>query len=104
MQLLFRSATAADLPTLVAMLADDTLGSTRESYADPLPETYRSAFAAIEADPHNDLLVAEDAAGIAGFLQLTFIPYLTCRGRPRALIESVRVRTDTRGQGVGAAV
>ena len=33
----FRKATAADLPAIVALLADDALGAGRERPADPLP-------------------------------------------------------------------
>ena len=51
--LIFRAATAADLPRLVEMLADDALGAMRERSEDPLPDAYCDAFAAIEADPAN---------------------------------------------------
>ena len=104
MSLTFRRAAHADVPTLVAMLADDALGAKREDASDPLPASYEDAFVAIDADPNQYLLVAEEAGVIAGFLQLTFIPYLTYRGGWRALIEGVRVHADTRGRGVGAAL
>ena len=86
---------------LVAMLADDALGATRENYQDPLPASYMDAFGAIDADPNNELIVAEIEGGIVGFLQVTFIPYLTYQGRWRALIESVRIDKRYRGQGIG---
>ena len=41
-----RLATEHDLPAVVRLLADDTLGATRERYADPLPKAYLDAFAA----------------------------------------------------------
>ena len=63
--LTYRRAVAADLPTLVAMLADDVLGQARERPEDPLPEPYRAGFAAIEADPNQLLLVVEKAGAIA---------------------------------------
>ena len=100
----FRVATKADLSTLVAMLADDELGAMRENATSPLPASYHRAFDAIESDPNNQILIAEAEGRIAGFLQLTFIPYLTYQGRWRALIEGVRVRSDLRGAGVGAAL
>lgn len=100
----FRPATRADVPALVAMLADDVLGAQRERFADPLPQVYYDAFATIDADPNNVLLIAESAGQIAGMLQLTFIPYLTYQGGWRALIEGVRVAKSARGQGMGKAL
>ena len=38
-----------------------------------------------------------------GCLQVTYIPGLSRHGAERALVESVRVRADRRGQGIGAA-
>ena len=100
----FRRATRVDVPTLVAMLADDVLGAQRERFADPLPQTYYDAFAAIDSDPNNLLLLAENADQIVGMLQITFIPYLTYQGGWRALIEGVRVAKSARGQGIGQAL
>ena len=97
-----RVASREDVPTLVAMLADDELGKSRETAGTPLLESYATAFAAIEEDVNNDILIAEVSGAVAGFLQLTIIPYLTYRGRPRALIEGVRVVSDSRGEGIGA--
>ena len=102
--MIFRTAVRADVRALVQMLADDKLGATRESSAIPLPESYYAAFSAIESDPNNEIIIAERDGVIAAFLQLTFIPYLTYRGGWRALIEGVRVRSQLRGKGVGAAL
>lgn len=99
--LTFRDAIAEDLESLVALLADDELGSTRENLALPLDNSYRQAFELISNDPGNDLLVAIDEGGIVGMLQLTIIPYLTHTGTTRALIEGVRVKSDVRNKGVG---
>jgi GNAT superfamily N-acetyltransferase len=98
----FRPATRGDLPAIVEMLADDPLGAQREHFADPLPPTYLQAFAAIEADANNELVVAEDAAGqVIGVLQLTCTPYITHQGGWRATIEGVRVHKSCRSGGVG---
>ncbi|MCC7368877.1 MAG: GNAT family N-acetyltransferase [Chloroflexi bacterium] len=83
------------------MLADDAIGATREAYADPLPDAYWRAFAEIDADPRQLLLVAEVAGTVVGVLQLTFIPYLTHQGSSRALIEGVRIDSGQRGGGLG---
>ena len=101
MNISFRQATAADLPALVQMLADEPLGQKREHYELPLPDSYQQAFAAIDADPNNELIIAHHEEQILGFFQLTFIPYLTYQGGWRALIEGVRVNKAVRSQGIG---
>lgn len=94
-----RRATAADVPAVVAMLADDPLGAARETPDDPAP--YAHAFARIDADPGQHLVVAERDGRVVGTLQLTVIPGLSRRGATRALIEAVRVHRDERGGGLG---
>ncbi|BCB87934.1 GNAT family N-acetyltransferase [Phytohabitans suffuscus] len=96
--LAFRAATRDDLPAIVALLADDTLGAARESAGDP---AYAAAFDAIEADPRNTLVVADRAGEVVGTMQLTYIPGLSHRGGERLQIEAVRVRADQRGLGLG---
>ncbi|GAA0250007.1 GNAT family N-acetyltransferase [Actinomadura nitritigenes] len=100
----FREATATDLPQIVRLLADDPLGATRETLAEEIPEAYVSAFAAIEKDPNNHLIVADVAGTVAGTLQLTYIPGLTYTGGERAQIEGVRIAADERGRGLGQAM
>jgi ribosomal protein S18 acetylase RimI-like enzyme len=100
----FRRATRDDVPRIVKMLADDGLGRTREDDRDPLPQSYFGAFEAIDADPNNELVVADMDGEVVAVMQLTFIPYLTHRGSRRALIEGVRVASSVRGQGVGHAM
>jgi GNAT superfamily N-acetyltransferase len=93
-----RRATRADVPGIVAMLADDELGAARERPGDP---AYLAAFDAVAADP-NQLLVVADVDGTpVGTLQLTFIPGLSRQGAVRAQIEAVRIRSDQRGGGLG---
>lgn len=101
MKLRFRSAQLADLPTIIRMLADDFLGSQRERYEDPLPECYIKAFREIEADPNNELIVAELEGGVIGTLQLTYTPSISFQGSKRCTVESVRVDEKLRGQGIG---
>jgi GNAT superfamily N-acetyltransferase len=99
-----RPAVEADLPALVALLADDPLGSGRELPAGEDLAPYRRAFARIAADPAHALVVAVDGAEIVGTLQLSVLPGLSRRGALRGQIESVRVRADHQGQGLGAAM
>lgn len=103
--LTFRRAERADLPALVAMLADDVLGAGREVPSDALDDArYEAAFEAIDADPRQLLLVVEQHARVVGTLQLSFLPYLTFRGGERAQIEAVRVDAVRRGDGIGRAM
>lgn len=85
--LAIRPAEAADLPAIVALLADDPLGATRECATDPLPACYTEAFAAIQSDPRNELAVAVRGSEVVGCLQITFIPGLSRQGAERAQIE-----------------
>jgi len=100
----FRDATGADLAAIVALLADDPLGATREASAAELSPAYAEAFAAIAADANNRLIVADDGGAVVGCLQLTFIPGLTYTGGWRAQIEGVRIAQSQRGQGLGRAM
>jgi ribosomal protein S18 acetylase RimI-like enzyme len=95
-----RPATIDDIPVIVAMLADDTLGARRETPDDLDP--YRTAFDRIASDPHQHLVIAERRGQPAGTLQLTIIQGLSRRGSSRAVIESVRVHRNMRGEGLGS--
>ena len=96
-----RLATDKDLRDIVRMLADDLLGSQRERYEDPLPESYIKAFQEIDADPNNELIVAELNGEVVGTLQLTYTPSISFQGGKRCTVESVRVDEKYRGQGIG---
>ena len=66
----FRLAKREDLPAIVRMLADDELGSQRERYEDPLPESYYRAFEQIDRDANHELIVAELNGAVIGTLQI----------------------------------
>ncbi|MBM6402226.1 GNAT family N-acetyltransferase [Phycicoccus sp. MQZ13P-5] len=97
-------ARAEDVPAVVALLRDDVLGAGREGPAEEL-EPYLSAFAALDADPQQLLVVARDEAGaVVATLQLTFIRGLSRGGATRMQVEAVRVAAPLRGSGLGAAL
>ncbi len=98
--MIIREATRADLPAVVALLADDVLGKARDFPV--VDAAYERAYAAIAADPRNLLVVGEDAGEVVACLQVTYIPGLGRHGAERSLVEAVRVRADRRGQGLGA--
>jgi hypothetical protein len=89
----FRDACREDVPAIVAMLADDVFGGDRESGRDResaevqgsagVPPEYWRAFAAIDADPRNQLIVADSDGEPVGVVQITYIPSLSRRGAER---------------------
>ncbi len=99
---LFRLARRDDLPSIVRMLADDDLGSQRERYEDPLPESYCTAFKQIEKDPNHELIVAERDGEVIGTLHLIFLPSISYQGGLRSQVESVRVDKRFQSQGIGS--
>ncbi|MER5886745.1 GNAT family N-acetyltransferase [Streptomyces sp. NPDC001941] len=104
--LTLRPAARADLPAVLALLADE------ERVVDPstlvVDEAHERAFTAIDTDPRNEVLVLvegaddQDAGGrVVGSLQVTYVPGLSKGGAERALIEAVRIRADRRSGGLG---
>ena len=103
-ELSFREATRADLPVIVALLADDQLATAREDAREPLDPGYLAAFDALAADPNQSHVVAERDGAVIGTMQLSFLPGLSYRGAWRGQIEAVRVARELRGHGIGAAM
>ena len=97
----FRDAEEADLPAIIALLADDALGATRENPADLAP--YRNALRAIAAYGGR-IVLAVDGDEVLGCLQLDLIPNLSLIATTRAQVEGVRVVPHRRGEGIGAAL
>ena len=98
-ELTFRDATVADLPAILAMLAEDTIPPGRE--ANPSDPRYLAAFEVIDADPNQHLIAAELDGRVVGTMQLSFLPGLSFRGSWRGLIEAVRIASGLRGQKLG---
>lgn len=95
----FRQASAEDVPAVVALLADDALGATREGQE---AGAYLSAFKRMHAEGNNHLIVGEEAGRIIATYQITYITGLSLKATRRAQVESVRVAADLRGRGIGA--
>ena len=106
MSVVFREANRDEVPEIVALLRDDVLGQGREAATlDP----YFAAFDQMQAEGGNLLFVAIDdsrakGARVVATYQLTFISGLSLKAARRAQIESVRVHSDLRGQGLGEAM
>lgn len=99
MQLTFRPAHRVDVAAVVALLADDVLGQGRE--LDDLAP-YLAAFYAMRTEGNNQLIVGVNADGtVLATYQLTLISGLSLSAARRAQVESVRIASSMRGQGLG---
>jgi ribosomal protein S18 acetylase RimI-like enzyme len=101
-QAAFRDAVKEDVPSVVALLADDSLGQAREASGADVNPAYWAAFEAIGRDPNNRLIVAVLEGEVIGCMQLTTIPHLTFTGGIRLQIEGVRIKEAFRSQRIGA--
>ena len=89
-----RDANRADVPTIVGLLADDGLGSGRETVDAEIPESYYAAFDAMQETPLVRMLLAEMDGEIVGCMQLNLIPHISMKGGTRAQLQSMRIRSD----------
>ena len=99
--IIFRIARREDVADIVCMLAEDELGSQREKYELPLPESYYAAFEQLDHDANHELIVAELNGEVVGTLHLMYLPSLSYAGGLRAQVESVRVDRNCQNQGIG---
>jgi len=99
-----RRARREDVPAIVAIYGLDALRGSRERISDPLPDLYFEAFAVLDANADQLLLVAEQDSVVVGTLQLTFVQHLISRGLRRAVLEAMFVHPEHRGSGVGSAL
>ena len=100
-----RRATCGDLPAIVNLLVDDPLGMTREAASEACDfGPYEAAFAAIDTDQAQLLVVATDGIEVVATMQLSFIPGMARRGALRAQAETVRVAASHRSRGLGGAM
>ncbi len=101
-ELMFRQAVRKDLPALVGLFADDSIGGHGDTTDPAALPLYESAFAAIQASPNDLLFVGVLKDEIVATAQVTFITSLTGRGTRRMAIEAVQTRADMRSRGIGA--
>jgi ribosomal protein S18 acetylase RimI-like enzyme len=100
-EIVFRRAQSSDLPDIVALLADDDLGRSREDVSAPLNGKYVDAFDALQRDPNQLMAVLVADGVVAGCVQISFIPGLSRLGMWRGQIESVRIASSRRDDGLG---
>lgn len=98
----FRKAQAADVDAIVRLAnRGGPEGKPRGELPEVLPAGYQQAFATIEDDPNQALMVVETAGAIIGTFHMTYITYLAGGGRPDLQIEAIHVAEEFRGQGIG---
>ncbi len=97
----FRKAKQEDLPAIIRLLADDSLGQMRESLDPETRSAYSEAFGKIAEDPRNHIIIADLDGQVIGCLQVTEIPHLTFCGGTRLQIEGVRVDERFRSRDIG---
>lgn len=97
--LLVRAARAEDLEAVVDLLREDVIREVDES-GEPA-SSYRAAFEEIRAEAHQDLLVGEVDGEVVATAQVAWVRQLTYVGGLMCQLESVRVRSDRRGEGLG---
>lgn len=96
-----RKATIADLPQIINLLSEDELGKDREMQSTSLDQRYMDAFALIDQDPNQYLMVVEKDDQLIATCHLTLMPSLTFIGQTRMQIEAVRVSEKLRGMKIG---
>jgi GNAT superfamily N-acetyltransferase len=98
--LILRPATRSDLPEILELLAQDSIGDRPTLSAE---ERY-PAFDAIAAHPDHEIIVGTIGNKVVATLQLSFLPGLSRQCAWRAQIEAVRVRRDLRNAGIGTEI
>ncbi|HVY51354.1 MAG TPA: GNAT family N-acetyltransferase [Devosia sp.] len=102
MTLTFRAARPDDLPFLIALIVEDSVVATNDDPADARHADYTRALAAIEADPNQEMIVAELDGEPVGCFQLSYLPGLMRRGMWRGQVEAVHVAAHRRNRGIGS--
>ncbi|WP_416796255.1 GNAT family N-acetyltransferase [Ciceribacter azotifigens] len=99
-----RKAGHDDVPAIVAMFANDSLGGHGDT-TDPVAlPGYMAALRRIEQSPNETLHVVIKGGEVVGTFQTLITTTLTGRGGSSMIVEAVHTRADCRGQGIGEAM
>jgi GNAT superfamily N-acetyltransferase len=98
--LIVRDATEHALAAILALTRADSFRQGDRD--DELTANERSAFAEIDADPNQQLLVATLDDRVVATAHVTWIRTLSADGGLYCHVEGVRTASDLRGRGVGA--
>ncbi|MDC0980395.1 GNAT family N-acetyltransferase [Bdellovibrionales bacterium] len=100
--MVIRKAKDSDLDQVIELLHDDTFGQNRESISDSDESTYKEVFSELCQSKYSDVFVMEKDQSIIGCYQMMYLPHLSFKGTKRAQVESVRIKSELRGQGLGS--
>ena len=95
-----REATPDDLDAVLALQREDSFHSFSEP--DHVSANQRAAFAEIDADPQQQLLVGTLDGQVVTTAHVTWIRMLSADGGLYCQVEAVRTASDLRGRGIGA--
>jgi len=98
--LVVREATEDDLDAVLALQREDSFHSFSEP--DHVSANQRAAFAEIDADPQQQLLVGTLDEQVVTTAHVTWIRMLSADGGLYCQVEAVRTASDLRGRGIGA--
>lgn len=96
-----RAADRGDVPLIVELLVADDIGGHADSADPELLDRYTAAFDRIAASAIEDLYVAEWDGVVAGTFKTTLLSVLSGQGATSLLVQTVHVRPDLRGNGIG---
>jgi GNAT superfamily N-acetyltransferase len=99
-RLVVREATQHDLDAVLALQREDSFHSFSEP--EQVSTNQRAAFAEIDADPQQQLLVGTLDERVVTSAQVTWIRMLSADGGLYCQVEAVRTASELRGQGIGA--
>lgn len=100
MTVTFRAARADDVPAVMDLLMEDRAPGAQPVRDDDPVQMYL----AMIADGTTQLVVGWRAGEVVACYHLTILHLVSPSTPIRAQVESVRVRADLRGQGIGAAM
>ena len=80
------------------------MGKSRESLDEESVSNYQKAIQEIVSSDNFDIYVMTDESNeaLVGCFQIMFLPHVSFQGMKRSQVESVRVRSDQRGKGLGS--
>jgi GNAT superfamily N-acetyltransferase len=99
--MMIREATFNDLAGIIHVFAGDDTGGKGDAWTDDSRAGYETAMQKVLASDANTLFVVEHDNMVIGTFQVTLIPGLVAHGMMRAKLESVHVRPEWRGRGIG---
>ena len=96
-----RVAEREDVPLIVELLVADDLGAHGDIAGSEQLAVYDAAYDRIAASPNETLYVAEWDGVVAGTFKTTLLSVLSGQGAMLLLVQTVHVRPDLRGNGIG---